>query len=717
MATMMYGIAPGSEAHIFGMLRGSLYSDKPLAVVRESTTNAWDAHQDAFIGNMPINVVLPTDLEPTFIVRDYGFGLSYEGICNTFVLYGASTKRGTNEQIGCKGIGSKAPFAYTDLFTIISYNQGVKSTYTAFLDETDVGQCNKVHEEPCGSETGLEIRVPVLPQDVAAFHRAAEYLFQFYTPTPNVNIPITPRAMDKRANGFLNPIGSPDSTPGSWIAVEGIVPYTLDYTKMLDELREAGLEEAVKAASGGLYFDIGTVSVSASREELEYTTRTKKAVVAKFKLLLDELIGDVKRTIKDTSLSTWERRVAVQQFSKSTQIPISARYAQWVKPSLVVYSHQPILNGDGNAMQDDKGNKITNAPKTFRLLGYDDTYDRNGHLTHRATKLSEMRTVDVRPNARIAVQDTKIAAQNFLLDRVADRVAVPHNNAKIEDIEAEIQSVLVKAGLEGIPVVRLTSLPTRTSVDKRRYGRSYGNEKHTERRFVLKNNVSARAALSDNWNIIDHEPGKDDVYVILSHFVPVGSGPAGTVFYEEVEQDRQALARFGEVPPPIYGIKTTQKHRVLETDVLGTPYAAWRKQKYQELLANHPEIERHIELVHWGTIADRYWYLANIKQAMPWMLAELGESHPIPTFFQNVLCGQDAHKSLSIPERNTAKLLCSIINPPNKAKDAEQHLQKRYPLFKVGAFAQDIGVGGDHTSTSKRAAWLEYFTLIDQVRP
>ena len=48
-----FGLSAGNEAHIFGILRNTLYANKELAVLREYATNAWDAHVDAGLSDVP----------------------------------------------------------------------------------------------------------------------------------------------------------------------------------------------------------------------------------------------------------------------------------------------------------------------------------------------------------------------------------------------------------------------------------------------------------------------------------------------------------------------------------------------------------------------------------------------------------------------------------------------------------------------------------------
>ena len=61
---------------LFNVLRNQLYSDKELAIIREYSTNAADAHVEAGIADTPIEITLPTKLSPTFKIRDFGLALN-----------------------------------------------------------------------------------------------------------------------------------------------------------------------------------------------------------------------------------------------------------------------------------------------------------------------------------------------------------------------------------------------------------------------------------------------------------------------------------------------------------------------------------------------------------------------------------------------------------------------------------------------------------------
>ena len=104
------------DAHIFKVLRSKIYSDKILAVIREYSCNAVDAHVEAETPDKPIKITLPNAMNPHFIVRDFGKGMTDEDIFDIYATYGESTKRNTNSQIGQLGLGCKSGFAYSNSF-------------------------------------------------------------------------------------------------------------------------------------------------------------------------------------------------------------------------------------------------------------------------------------------------------------------------------------------------------------------------------------------------------------------------------------------------------------------------------------------------------------------------------------------------------------------------------------------------------------------------
>ena len=265
-------------AHIFSILRNSLYSDKAGAIIREYSTNAMDAHVQSGIQSKPISIHCPTRFSPTLIIRDYGFGLSEFDIYNVFSSYGESTKRNTNDQVGMMGLGSKSAFCYTDTFTIISHHEGVKKSYLAYIDETNIGKVMMVNEEPT-SETGLEIQVPVKTYECYQFENAITKELRFFDPKPVVNIPNLQSDLDNftlkyhvEGEGYKIFKSSYEEN----MVVMGNVAYPFDERKLSQNVEYADavsllFDYSVKIV---LFANIGDVIPSASRESLEMREKT-----------------------------------------------------------------------------------------------------------------------------------------------------------------------------------------------------------------------------------------------------------------------------------------------------------------------------------------------------------------------------------------------------------------------------------------------------------
>ncbi|AKJ73517.1 hypothetical protein SP40_76 [Salmonella phage 40] len=147
------GIAINAET--FSILIDGIYNDKVLAAVREPLFNAVDSHTEAGCRDKPIIIHSPTDLEPWYSVRDGGLGMDFDMVTQTFMMLGSSTKRESNELIGAKGIGSKAPFTVTDMFTVTSVKNGMKTVYSVHKNE-GIPEVVPLHESKTTEEMALK---------------------------------------------------------------------------------------------------------------------------------------------------------------------------------------------------------------------------------------------------------------------------------------------------------------------------------------------------------------------------------------------------------------------------------------------------------------------------------------------------------------------------------------------------------------------------------
>ena len=180
-------VAVGSTAMILDLFADKIYSHKELAVVRELSCNAHDSHVIAGTTDIPFLVHIPTALEPWFSIRDFGTGLPDEDIANIYGAIGISTKRQSNEVIGCFGIGSLAPYSMADSFVVKSYYNGTLSTYQCMRDDQRNPVVIPLGSAPTAEANGLEIKVTVADR-VQDFKDAAIKTFKFWSGTiPQVN--------------------------------------------------------------------------------------------------------------------------------------------------------------------------------------------------------------------------------------------------------------------------------------------------------------------------------------------------------------------------------------------------------------------------------------------------------------------------------------------------------------------------------------------------
>lgn len=309
--TVSYGVKGEGLAHIFGILRNQLYSDKISAVIREYTCNAIDANTENGKGTTPIQVTLPSLLEPTFKVRDFGKGLSQADIENIFCFYGHSTKSDSNSYIGQLGIGSKSAFAYSDSYNIVSYIKGTRHVYLSYIDDSQLGVISAVGSDPTTEEDGLEIVIPVKKNDVNAFQAKALSAFVFY--------PVRPTIIGRTK--FYEEL---DIALGKSTKIEGegwTIYQNFDAHRIIQNRSNCNISVLMGAilypvdgsasTSANKFYndaitsdamlvikaDIGDVSIAASREGLEYNKKTQAFIDSRLTQITSELAKEINEKI------------------------------------------------------------------------------------------------------------------------------------------------------------------------------------------------------------------------------------------------------------------------------------------------------------------------------------------------------------------------------------------------------------------------------------
>lgn len=176
---------PDSLHKLSAMLTSSMYSNKEVAVLSELGANAMDAHISAGV-TVPFVVNLPTVLDHTLVIRDFGLGLSYADIVKFLTQYGKSSKESDNNQIGFYGIGSKSPAAVTNNWGVTSYHNGTEIHCEVVVDG-GLPSLTKVYERPT-TETGLKVTIPTKVRARLVWSEAAASAFSGYNVPPRLNV-------------------------------------------------------------------------------------------------------------------------------------------------------------------------------------------------------------------------------------------------------------------------------------------------------------------------------------------------------------------------------------------------------------------------------------------------------------------------------------------------------------------------------------------------
>ena len=294
------GLSDDAQSMIFNMFTETIYKNPIGSIVREITSNCFDAHVEA--GNEspenPVFVKKTHDkLSDTHYISffDNGVGMSPDRVENIYGIYFNSTKRANNDEIGGFGIGGKTPLAYkrsyideegntqydSSFFVITRYN-GIEYSYTIYNGE-ESPEIQLMNEASTKKGNGTEIRIPIKESDLQKFER--EILRQLYY---FENIVFQGFDIDNELNSYNVHKGEHfiyrgDRYEESVHLCLGKVAYKIDYSDL-------GLSEYDYRIPIALRFEIGDIQVTPNRESMQYNEKTIKLIKEKIELATQELV-------------------------------------------------------------------------------------------------------------------------------------------------------------------------------------------------------------------------------------------------------------------------------------------------------------------------------------------------------------------------------------------------------------------------------------------
>ena len=286
------GLDPDSAEHLMDLLTEGLYEDPEMAVIREYSTNAYDAHVEA--GNTdPIEFEIPSRLNPAFVIRDFGVGLDAEDIRRVYSLYGASTKRETNAQVGALGLGGKAGLALTDQFTVIGTKNGIRTTVSVAREQEGGGNMKILSEEETDDPNGVEVIVPATGGYYT--ERKVKNFFQFW-PSGSVKIDGEPNEQLHGEKITDNIEAFKDGLDSDYI-VMGNVAYPVEFGFNINLVAQV---------------PIGAVDFPSNREALRDTSQTRDTI----KQIKDQYTTRVHQVIQEKIDSAPSKGAALRAYQE-----------------------------------------------------------------------------------------------------------------------------------------------------------------------------------------------------------------------------------------------------------------------------------------------------------------------------------------------------------------------------------------------------------------
>lgn len=295
---------------MFNVLIDGLYTNKIESIVRESCANARDGHMKR--GNMetPFLVHAPSTLEPWYSVRDYGCSMDHEMVMKLYTTLGWSSKEESDTMVGCFGLGSKAPFAYAETFSVTTFLEGVKRIYVCYMDDDDQPKIILSDESPTDEESGVEVSIPVKEADFRSFKSAIRRVVLGYeTPflCPGVDLPqmdYVSRSesfdvVKRQSSGSYGYLVS-DVLPLGPYARIGVVLYPIDHAneslRTALEERDPALRQFISHQTTGdliINIPISVAAVTPSREFLSYTKAMIDTIVGVYESMFARLRQEV----------------------------------------------------------------------------------------------------------------------------------------------------------------------------------------------------------------------------------------------------------------------------------------------------------------------------------------------------------------------------------------------------------------------------------------
>jgi hypothetical protein len=530
------GLAVGSEAFVFNVLRKDLYSDPIGSLIREYTANAMDEHRKHGKTDVPILIKVPNTFEPELHIRDYANGLTEEQVFEFFGNYGASDKRDSNVAVGFFGLGCKSAFAYTDSYIVKSFKDGKVYTFNVYIDETEIGRVAKIADERTTEPNGVLIIVPAKTRDINEFQSKVIDTVTYFKVKPTIEgLAYEPEFEKKRP--VIVGKGWEFYGKGEPIALMGEIAYPIDIYKF-DSVELAEWEKQLLRSDLHIFTNIGEVQVTASREALQMSPKTIQAIRNRLIDIKAEMLTQTTKKFDDVK-TLFE--------AKSLYYDVAMHGGGYSE--IIRQSGNPII---WNGIQITDNSIRFGEMSPHRVVTYKNNW--RGKITSDADH-----TLKCGGDIDVYFDDTNKTKVNYMR-RAKTLLAGKGRDFTVAVVQTTDIPALEKiigmkvAGLKSYnavtPTMPVTMSRGGTGIDLAKRG------KHTAKMFVLKADKLRefeKGIASELWEIKEVDVRKGGIFIPIERFHPTLSGVDSLQSLRDILFDLKAIGV--NTDAPIYGVK------------------------------------------------------------------------------------------------------------------------------------------------------------------
>lgn len=673
--TKGFSIQAEGMAFIQNILRSQIYENPIKCLLTEISINSVDSHIEAGKGHIPITVTLPSCFDSTLKIRDEGVGMSQETVLSLYSYLGSSSKRNSNLVTGFLGIGKISVLSYQSSFILTSRHDGTKNTYNIYVDSEGLTQIALLSSEKTDEGNGVEVVCAVKDGDIQNFHNAAQQVFRFFKVKPIVHGATFTYDTDKpiiEGKGWRI-LGKGKQA----VATMGNMAYNLDAHALA--LNDSNISAAFSCGLE-IDFELGSLDVTASREALNCSPKTKKAIGDRMVSIIAEVTKELSTRFNGCKTLFEAHKLYGEIFNFSSNL---YELRNLVKSGI-------IFNGQAVTSDDLYFTSVTDGSYSMRR------FEKSWRGTR--IKAREVGQIECDGQTILVLNDLKVS--NGIVNRVYNLVNADKRVYVFSYRDDAAKKAFLKdSGLLESEFTLLSTLPKVSLGNGSTYTK---NAKHTSAVFVYdeafaKTQTSSwrnHGKKSDYWTQETLDLKNDSgVYVILDGFEYADKGGSMT-FPKSLYSTLESLKAFG-ITPKVYGIKvkhedTVKKNKALVNlwDYISRELTAYfDKNNISQKLANRVEYDSNRPdwldfILKNGSKADPKSDFAQAAVTFAYMKCDKDKKE-----LDAAVNWKDYIKTLE-PEHNLGKLIAKV--------------GKKYPLFEMISFYRD----------TKADAILDYVKMV-----